>query len=72
MEPSISVADRPFLIGNGELKQYLGVTDDRTLRTNFIDRGLKPKVIGSKMYYFKADIEKFIKLHDSNRKVGKK
>lgn len=62
----VPLSDRPFVIGNAELRGYLGVDDD-TLRKNFLDVGLHPVRRERKLYYFKKDIEAFLRANDQEQ-----
>lgn len=53
------VSDRPFLVGRIELAAYLCVCLDK-LRTDFINRGLKPKLVAGVEYYYKSAVDEFI------------
>ena len=59
----VPLADRPYCVGNAELAGYL-VVDRDTLKKNYLSKGLKPVIRENKLYYFKHDIEQF--LRDNN------
>lgn len=65
----VSIAERPFLIGNGELMGYLGVDSEETLKKNYLSKGLRPVMRERKMYYFKDDITRFLRKYDTYQHV---
>lgn len=64
----VPLADRPFVIGNAELRGYLDVDED-TLKRNYLDVGLRPVRRERKLYYFKTDIEAFLRANDQQQTV---
>lgn len=56
---NMPVNDRPFIVGNKELAAYLCVCEEK-LRTDFLNRGLKPKLVAGVKYYYKSTIDEFI------------
>lgn len=64
----VPLSDRPFVIGNAELRGYLDVDED-TLKRNYLDLGLHPVRRERKLYYFKSDIEAFLRANDQEQKV---
>ena len=56
----VSIAERPFLIGNDELMGWLGVDSEETLKKNYLLRGLHPVQRGRKLYYYKDRIDRFL------------
>lgn len=64
----VPISERPFVIGLDELCGYLGVCMD-TLRTQFLNAGLKPKQIGKSAYFYKRDIDLFISKHNEFQEV---
>ncbi len=64
----VPLADRPFCVGNAELAGYL-VVDEETLKENYLRKGLKPVMRERKLYYFKTDIEKFLRKNDMYQEV---
>ena len=56
----VSIAERPFLIGNDELMGWLGVDSEETLKKNYLLRGLHPVQRGRKIYYYKDRIDRFL------------
>lgn len=64
----VPLADRPYCVGNAELAGYL-VVDEDTLKKNYLRKGLKPVMRERKLYYFKSDIEKFLRKNDTYQEV---
>lgn len=57
----VPLSDRTFIIGDGELMGYLGVSSVETLNKKFFDKGLKPtSQIGKTKYYAKREVDAFI------------
>lgn len=64
----VPLSERPFVIGNAELRGYLDV-DECTLKRNYLDLGLRPVRRERKLYYFKSDIEAFLRANDQQQEV---
>ncbi len=64
----VPLSDRPFCVGNAELAGYL-VVDEDTLKKNYLNKGLRPVMRERKLYYFKSDIEKFLRKNDMYQEV---
>lgn len=57
----VPLSDRTFIIGDGELMGYLGVSSVETLNKKFFDKGLRPtSQIGKTKYYAKKQVDAFI------------
>ncbi|MGM9810824.1 MAG: hypothetical protein ACI30J_08165 [Paludibacteraceae bacterium] len=67
-ELSVPLSDRPFCVGNSELAAYL-VVDMETLRKNYLACGLHPVRRERKLYYFKKDIEAFLRKNDQEQVI---
>lgn len=65
---TVPLSDRPFCVGNAELAGYL-VVDEDTLKKNYLCKGLRPVMRERKLYYFKSDIEKFLRKNNQYQEV---
>lgn len=62
----VPLSERPFCIGKAELMGYLGISSEATLNANYLNKGLRAKVIGRQLYYYKKDIDRFLVEHNEN------
>lgn len=66
----VPVNERTFILGDSELMGYVGVDSTITLHKLFLDRGLKPCVIGKKKYYRRTMVDQFIEDHNEWQEVS--
>lgn len=66
----VPLSDRSYIHGDSELMGYTGEKTWASLKTNYLDLGLRPRIRGRKKLYLKREVDQFIEDHDEYQEVS--
>ena len=65
----VPLSDRTYIHGDAELMGYTGALTPATLKKNYLDLGLRPRIRGGMKLYKRAEVDQFIEEHDEWQEV---
>lgn len=65
----VPLSSRTYIHGDAELMGYTGALTPATLKKNYLDLGLRPRIRGGMKLYKRAEVDQFIEEHDEWQEV---
>lgn len=69
MIKAVPLSDRSYIHGDAELMGYTGEQTWDSLKKNYLDLGLRPRIRGRKKLYLRREVDQFIEEHDEWQEV---